>query len=118
MFLTPEWWPSGTESRITSTRLSREVPCSCRRARLLSICRERENRPASSLHDRWSRTSADTVTHNRKEAAMNKRIVALVAALFVAVFAYSQGLYWESSTSGGALGDRVIAAQNHYMPHM
>jgi hypothetical protein len=49
---------------------------------------------------------------------MNKRIVALVAALFVAVMANSQGLYWESGTSGGALGDRVITAQNFYMPHM
>jgi GLPGLI family protein len=49
---------------------------------------------------------------------MNKRIVAIVVALFVAVIAYSQGLYWESGTSGGALGDRVIASQSYYMPHM
>jgi len=57
-------------------------------------------------------------THNRKEAKMNKRIVALVAALFVAVTAYGQGVYWESATSGGALGDRVISTQSFYMPHM
>jgi hypothetical protein len=49
---------------------------------------------------------------------MNKRIVAVVVALFVGVVAYGQGLYWESGTSGGALGDRVISAQNYYMPHM
>jgi hypothetical protein len=49
---------------------------------------------------------------------MDKRIVAVVSALFVGVIAYGQGLYWESGTSGGALGDRVIAAQNYYMPHM
>lgn len=49
---------------------------------------------------------------------MNRRIVAVMAALFVAVIAYSQGVYWESATSGGALGDRVITAHNFYMPHM
>jgi hypothetical protein len=49
---------------------------------------------------------------------MNKRIVAVVAALFVAAVAYGQGLYWESGASGGALGDRVISTQNFYMPHM
>ncbi len=49
---------------------------------------------------------------------MNRRIVSMVAALFVAVIAYSQGVYWESTTSGGALGDRVIASQSYYMPHM
>lgn len=49
---------------------------------------------------------------------MNRRIIAVVAALFVAVVAFGQGLYWESGTSGGALGDRVITAQNFYMPHM
>ncbi len=48
---------------------------------------------------------------------MNKRIVPVIAALFVAGIAYSQGVYWESATSGGALGDRVIAAQSYYMPH-
>ena len=49
---------------------------------------------------------------------MNKRIAAVVVALFVGVIAHGQGLYWESGTSGGALGDRVISAQNYYMPHM
>src|SRR5512146_3251337 len=49
---------------------------------------------------------------------MNKRIVFVFAALFVAVMAYGQGLYWQSGTSGGVLGDRVITADNYYMPHM
>ena len=49
---------------------------------------------------------------------MNKRIVAVLAALFVAVVANSQGLYWESGTSGGPLGDRVISSHSYYMPHM
>jgi hypothetical protein len=49
---------------------------------------------------------------------MNRRIVAVIAAFFVAGFAYSQGVYWESATSGGALGDRVISSQSYYMPHM
>jgi hypothetical protein len=49
---------------------------------------------------------------------MNRRIVAVIAALFVAVIAYGQGVYWESATSGGALGDRVISSQSYYMPHM
>ncbi len=49
---------------------------------------------------------------------MNRRMVALLAALFVAVVAFSQGVYWESTTSGGALGDRAISSQSYYMPHM
>jgi hypothetical protein len=49
---------------------------------------------------------------------MQKRIVAVVAAVLIAVTAYGQGLYWESNTSGGALGDRVISSQSFYMPHM
>ncbi len=49
---------------------------------------------------------------------MNKRIVSVIAALFVAVIAYSQGVYWESATSGGALGDRVLSNHSYYMPHM
>ena len=48
---------------------------------------------------------------------MNRRIVSVVVALFVAVIAHSQGVYWESATSGGALGDRVISSQSYYMPH-
>ena len=48
---------------------------------------------------------------------MNRRIVAVIAALFVAVIAYSQGVYWESTTSGGALGDRVISSQSFYVSH-
>jgi hypothetical protein len=49
---------------------------------------------------------------------MHKRIVAVAAAVVIAVAAYGQGLYWESSTSGGALGDRAISSQSYYMPHM
>ncbi len=48
---------------------------------------------------------------------MHKRMVAVVAALFVAVIAFGQGVYWESATSGGALGDRVISSLSYYMPH-
>lgn len=43
-------------------------------------------------------------------------MVAIAALMLVAVIACSQGLYWESTTSGGALGERVIASQSYYMP--
>jgi len=39
-------------------------------------------------------------------------------ALFVAGPAFGQGLYWESTTSGGPLGDKANASQNFAMPKM
>ena len=45
-------------------------------------------------------------------------IIGLSLTLFIAVSAFSQGLYWESTTSGGPLGDQGSASQSFAMPKM
>jgi hypothetical protein len=42
----------------------------------------------------------------------------LCLALLIAASAFSQGLYWESTTSGGPLGDKTNVSQSYAMPKM
>ncbi len=46
------------------------------------------------------------------------RLLAVAAALSVASAAFGQGLYTESTTSGGPLGDRVEPGKGYFMPKM
>lgn len=50
----------------------------------------------------------------------NSRVlfIALCLAVLFAGAAFSQGLYWESTTTGGPMGDKAIVAQNFAMPKM
>ncbi len=46
------------------------------------------------------------------------RLLAVMAVLSIAAAAFSQGLYTESSTSGGPAGDRVESGKAYFMPKM
>jgi hypothetical protein len=45
-------------------------------------------------------------------------LIGLCMALLLAGAAFSQGLYWESTTSGGPLGDKPSVSHNFAMPKM
>jgi len=51
---------------------------------------------------------------------INSRVllIGLCLALLIAVSAFSQGLYWESTTTGGPMGDKGSASQSFAMPKM
>jgi len=42
--------------------------------------------------------------------------IVLVLILAVTVSAFAQGLYWESTMSGGPLGDKSMTSKTYYMP--
>lgn len=44
--------------------------------------------------------------------------IGLFLALLIAASAFSQGLYWESTTSGSMLGDKTNISQTYAMPKM
>ncbi len=44
--------------------------------------------------------------------------VALALSAGVALSSFAQGIYWESTTSGGPMGDKTVASRTYYMPKM